>query len=62
MLKSPVIVGLVLVFISIWLGIQIDPSRDWSSWIFILVIPFVIVIGAVFWAFRSTKKGDTNER
>jgi hypothetical protein len=40
------VIGMVVVAVlaaSIWLGIQIDPQRDWIAWVFIIGVPLAMV-------------------
>lgn len=57
-MSKATILGLVaVVAVSLWVGFQIDPHRDWLAWIFIIAIPFVVV-GGVVWHLMSGKEGE----
>jgi apolipoprotein N-acyltransferase len=49
--------GLVAVVAgSVWLGLQIEPCRDWLAWIFILAVPTVVLGGVVLYIRCSGKR------
>lgn len=50
-----------LLLLSIWIGFQIDPDRDWIAWLFIVVLPISIVVVVTILRFRAGKKGGKNE-
>ena len=40
---------------SIWLGLEIDPRRDYIAWLFIVIAPLMIVALAVYLSLRRKK-------
>lgn len=34
----------ILAIVSIWIGVEIEYRRDYVAWIFIVVIPFVLIV------------------
>lgn len=61
MKKTNLIVTATLLAMSVWIGFEIDPDRDWIAWLFIVIIPFVIIALAAILNLKSSKKGDNNE-
>jgi len=44
MTKVSLVLALVAVASSLWIGIQIDPKRDWIAWIFLAFLPLVFLL------------------
>ena len=46
-----------LLALSLWIGFEIDPERDWIAWLFIAVIPTAIIAFVTIFYLRSAKNG-----
>lgn len=61
MTKSKLLSIVALLALSIWIGFEIDPDRDWIAWLFIVVLPVAIVVLVTILHLWAVKKGGDNE-
>ena len=61
MTKAKLLGIAALLALSVWIGFEIDPDRDWIAWLFIAALPVAIVALATILHLRSVKKGGNNE-
>lgn len=58
MTKAKLLGIAALLALSVWIGFEIDPDRDWIAWLFIAALPGTIVGLVTILHFRTAKKGD----
>ena len=61
MTKAGLVTIVALVALSVWIGIQIDPGRDWGAWLFIAALPIALVAVAIWIQVKTAKDGGKNE-
>jgi hypothetical protein len=61
MKKTRLFILFALLVLSIWIGFQIDPDRDWTAWLFIVGLPVSIALSETISQMRAFKKRGNDE-